>query len=262
MESLCHAQNSFATLTYSDEHLPSNKSLVPLDLQLFLKRLRKRIAPHRIRFYGVGEYGHEGSREWNPHYHLSLFGVSGFQVFDGVLFADVVQEEWSKGITTVYEFNHHTAAYVCGYVTKKLTDPTNEKLEGRYPEFARMSRRPGIGHEAMCRVAAEIGKHGVISLLEETGDVSPHLLVGRKKLPLGRYLLSRLREQVGFTPEYIAELKARMVYDQSLEMSSVLENALMDAPVISPRSAFLDSAEGRIAQTEARWLIRKARKKL
>lgn len=262
LESLTHNENCFLTLTYRDEDLPANNSLRPRDLQLFLKRLRKRIAPHEIRFFAVGEYGHEGTRGWNPHYHLSLFGVSGLSIFDGVSFGRICEEEWGFGFAPVYEFNHHTAAYVCGYVTKKLTRPDDERLEGRHPEFARMSRRPGIGWEAMRIVAREIVKHGSISVLEETGDVGRTLLVGQKKLPLGRYLLARLREQVGFTPEYIRSIKERLTYGQSLEMCAVLENALSTTSTISARSAFLQEAEGRIAATEARAEMYKARKRL
>ena len=69
-EKSLHEESSFVTLTYDDEHLPKNGSLVYRDFQLFMKRLRKEFAPTNIRFYMCGEYGETFSR---PHYHACLF---------------------------------------------------------------------------------------------------------------------------------------------------------------------------------------------
>ncbi len=63
----------FATLTYDTMRTPYDGSLIPRDLKLFMKRLRKRMEPLRIRFYAVGEYGEDEAE--HPHYHLALFGV-------------------------------------------------------------------------------------------------------------------------------------------------------------------------------------------
>lgn len=56
------------TLTYNSDHLPDGESLCRRDVQLFLKRLRKR---HDVRYFGCGEYG---SKKGRPHYHLLIFG--------------------------------------------------------------------------------------------------------------------------------------------------------------------------------------------
>lgn len=60
----------FITLTYDDEHLPSDGRVRRRDCQLFLKRFRKEILPYKIRFFLVSEYGENTHR---PHYHLLLF---------------------------------------------------------------------------------------------------------------------------------------------------------------------------------------------
>lgn len=54
LESLVHRSSIFFTLTYRDECLPEGGNLNPRDMTLFLKRLRKAVAPLRIRFFIVG----------------------------------------------------------------------------------------------------------------------------------------------------------------------------------------------------------------
>jgi len=70
-EASLHQDNCFITLTYDNEHLPKNASLVKRDFQLFMKRLRKAYPAVRIRFFHCGEYGEQYGR---PHYHAILFG--------------------------------------------------------------------------------------------------------------------------------------------------------------------------------------------
>ena len=68
-EASLHERNCLVTLTYDSEFLPPFGSLVPSDLQKFLKRLRKSLGAD-IKFFACGEYGETGGR---PHYHLCLF---------------------------------------------------------------------------------------------------------------------------------------------------------------------------------------------
>jgi len=56
-EAQMHENSIFVTLTYSDEFLPG-PSLVYLDFQLFMKRLRKQ-QERPVRFFMCGEYGEE-----------------------------------------------------------------------------------------------------------------------------------------------------------------------------------------------------------
>jgi len=191
MESQSYAVDEclFVTLTYDQENVPRNGSLQPRDLALFLKRLRKRIAPKRLRYYGIGEYGEQGER---PHYHLILFGVRSL---------DAVRESWAKGLVHVGTFSEQSAAYVTGYVTnfrKGRTELEKERLGGRYREFASISRRPyGLGAAAMGRVASVLltkdGSRAVVT----NQDAPSHLRVGKRKWPLGRYLRRKLREEAG-----------------------------------------------------------------
>ena len=67
VEAKQYDDNYFVTLTYDDAHLPAKNSLVPDDLQKFMKRLRKHFPNNKIRFFACGEYG---DTSWRPHYHL------------------------------------------------------------------------------------------------------------------------------------------------------------------------------------------------
>jgi len=128
LESCKHEKSAFLTLTYAPEFLPENGSLQPRHLQLFLKRLRKELSPHKIRFFAVGEYG---DQTWRPHYHLAVFGIDAFST-------DIVRRCWGMGHVMVGDLSRASAAYIAQYCTKKLTSKDDPRLEGRHPEFTRM----------------------------------------------------------------------------------------------------------------------------
>ena len=142
--------NSFLTLTYAPEKLPDDESLVLRDHQLFLKRLRKKYAPNRIRFYHCGEYGDTTLR---PHYHTIVFNLDfedkkylkttetgsklyTSQILDGI---------WSHGDCYIGDVTFESAAYCARYVMKKLTGARKSEYGSRAPEYATQSRNPGIG---------------------------------------------------------------------------------------------------------------------
>lgn len=50
-EASLYRDNSFVTLTFNDKNLPANRSLDVSIFQRFMKRLRKEVAPLRIRFF-------------------------------------------------------------------------------------------------------------------------------------------------------------------------------------------------------------------
>jgi hypothetical protein len=162
-EASLHDENSFITLTYNNENLPDNGSLYKRDLQLFFKRLRKNIN-QKVRYYACGEYGETG----RPHYHICLFGYdfkdkeiirfdpkaryrNKFKVgVDKTLYTSKHLEEiWQKkGFVAIGEVTVESAGYCARYVSKKVTgDSEKEHYKGRLPEFAVMSRRPGIGYD-------------------------------------------------------------------------------------------------------------------
>jgi len=161
-EAQMHLQNSFLTLTYSDEHLPPGGTLVKRDIQLFIKKLRKSIHPARISFFSCGEYGDNFHR---PHYHLLIFGhwfpdakpipdkaKSGKKQFK----SETLDKLWGKGFCRIGTVNYQSAAYCARYVMKKVNGQeahdhyqkvdleTGEVIQLQ-PEFMLSSRNPAIG---------------------------------------------------------------------------------------------------------------------
>lgn len=150
-----HERNCFITLTYADEHLPSNGELRVSDWQKFAKRVRK--SHGRFRFFHCGEYGDENLR---PHYHACMFGVDfagdAVPFKKGLWLSQRLSDLWGHGFTTVGSLTYESAAYVARYCLKKATGDLAEVKYARVdtetgevftvrPEYVTMSRRPGIG---------------------------------------------------------------------------------------------------------------------
>lgn len=205
LEAMQYKDNAFVTLTYADEAITRTSgsdlpTLVPDDVQKWLKRFRKKIQPHTIRYFLVGEYGEDTSR---PHYHVALFGwppchygISRYRhgYTKCCVPCDTVRDTWGLGHVELGQISLKSANYIAGYVTKKLTDWWDERLNGRQPEFARMSRNPGIGVSALWDVADVLMRYNEVSW----DDVPVHLRHGRKLVPLGRFMRGKLRLMVGY----------------------------------------------------------------
>ncbi len=150
-EAASYKDNSFLTLTYRDKsqctdkqkdanlHVPNSGSLVKSHHQKFMKRLRQHYGNRRIRYYQAGEYGDENNR---PHYHSCLFNLA----FDdeelysenhgNPLFTSKTLEKlWSYGFATVGALSFESAAYVAGYVLKKMTGTGANDHYLRYDEY-------------------------------------------------------------------------------------------------------------------------------
>lgn len=198
LESHSHEFNTFATLTYKN----APPELIPDDLSDFMRKLRK-CYPTKVRYYGVGEYGTQNLR---PHFHVVLFGVSWLDRY-------YVLKAWSdggvpKGFVDTAELNSERAAYIAGYVCKKVTSFTNPALEGKQREFARMSLRPGIGALECENIGKKLKgafENGYCAL-----DVPGELRQVGKKMPLGRYVRGELRKAVGWDKTMPQEAKNKL----------------------------------------------------
>lgn len=127
-----HDDSYFITLTYDECNLPKDMSVNKRDCQLFLKRLRKKIEPYKIRYFLVSEYGPTTLR---PHYHLILFGSLGCKDVESV-----ISESWNNGFVTVGTVTDASINYTCKYCINKSIE-----IENRNPNFALMSTHPALG---------------------------------------------------------------------------------------------------------------------
>lgn len=167
-EAQMHDQNCFLTLTYNDENLPTDRSVHKEHVQKFVRSLRKRGLQKKIRYFACGEYGELKQR---PHYHLIIFGYDfpdkmlwSMSNGNALYRSEFLESVWTKGFATIGDVTFESAAYVARYVTKKWKkDPRETETEVNManavidkdtgeiheiePEFALMSRRPGIGQK-------------------------------------------------------------------------------------------------------------------
>ena len=168
-------------------YIPDDWSLNKKHWQDFMKRLRKAFAPQKIRFYMCGEYGNRCKHRIDldrvvcplctvgrPHYHACLFncsfpdlvaynsGVDGSPRYTSPFLEGI----WKYGFVDVAPLDFDSAAYVARYCLKKVT---GAKADDHYmlydldgvitfvtPEFALMSRRPGIGRDWYDRYKSDL----------------------------------------------------------------------------------------------------------
>lgn len=231
LESVMHAGSSFVTLTYQDGNRPSELNV--RTAQLFLKRLR-RLSNEKIRYFIVGEYG---EKSFHPHYHAAIFGLDPITGGGSTGHSGLVHSAWCGpacegkggnqclGFTYTGDLSPQSASYIAGYVTKKLTVSDNEinkswreknglLLNGRTPEFARMSLKPGIGAQFMDIVAAQFDSLSA-DYMESFADVPNVLRHAQKKMPIGRYLKSVLRQKLGYGRKLISN-EALQAYEKKM----------------------------------------------
>ena len=148
-----------------------------------------------------GEYGEKFDR---PHYHACLFGITFpdkdiWQAKEEHLIyrSDTLDRLWSHGLCTISDFSFNAARYCANYVTKKITGekaedhyqrthPATGELITLHPEYARMSTKPGLGHDWFMNYFPT--------------DVFPQdfIIHDKKRLPTPRYyekLYERLSEE-------------------------------------------------------------------
>lgn len=172
--SLWH-ENAFITLTFNDDHLNKDGSLVKSDFVNFMKRFRKKTKGmdaaakdgkviYPIRFFHCGEYGDDMKR---PHHHACIFNYDfpdkkhwmtrkGHKVYRSALLEKLWSDDEGKsiGFSEIGEVNFESAAYVARYITKKINGPHAASHYYRHdedgvafylePEYITMSRRPGL----------------------------------------------------------------------------------------------------------------------
>lgn len=247
LETALRKDNTFVTLTYDEEHIPENKSVDPRQIQLFLKRLRKNTP--KIRYFAVGEYGDQTQR---PHYHLALFGYPNCQRLRTRITkekrqccppCDTIQKAWNKGQIQLGTLEQNSIQYIAGYIVKKMTKHDDIRLQGRTPEFARMSLKPGIGYDMMHELASTLMEYNLENKLTDVPNILQH---GQKRLPLGNYLKRKLRKMINRSENAPQEILQTQKQKMSLMRQTAYDNSI---PLIK---IYEKETEGKRIQIEAR----------
>lgn len=165
-----HKEAWFLTLTYNDDFIPTTfhdgkvrHPLVKKDIQLFLKRFRKRFPPGSVHYYCCGEYG---SLTQRPHYHMILFLDDPLELTTGsrnvlhkvcnghrYYINDFISSIWYRaghngqpaGFHYLADVSFDTCSYVANYVTKKLNGDMSYEQFGLTNVFSLISQKPAIG---------------------------------------------------------------------------------------------------------------------
>lgn len=185
----------FVTLTYSDLWVP--EELEPKHLTDYLKRLRKRIQPQKLRYFGVGEYG---ELTWRPHFHLCIFPS---------VEQKAIVECWKFGMVHIGLVEEKSIGYITHYCTKGLATLKSGLQKRR--EFARMSLKPGIGAGVVDTMPLRVNGLAMVDVLNGQ-DVPAGCMVQGKLVPYGRYLKRRLRNRLGIgsiAPEGVRSARSR-----------------------------------------------------
>lgn len=231
MESQYHSQSLFLTLTYDDEHLPQEStvifndetgefladvhSLVKKDLTDFIKRLRY-YYDKPIRYIACGEYG---SKTYRPHFHLIVFGLdlNDLKILKRNYKGDIYYT--SAFLGKVWTFGHHiigsvtpeSCGYVARYTTKKLLGKDG-KLYEKYnivPPYLVMSRNPGIGYQWLQDHKESIYTYDNITLSTIDGSLSAGV---------PRYFRKRMEQEDGERfVDYSVKREQRLLDTNKLE---------------------------------------------
>lgn len=217
-ESKLHKENCFITLTYNNQNLPAGNTLNKRDYQLFIKRLRKKVAPRKIRYFICGEYGEQFGR---AHYHLILFGyvpkdlVVIYQDNKETLYhSKEIEKIWNKGYIHIgIDIRKETVKYVANYMGK-LSD---YNIETQIAPFTQASTNPGIGGNYIATIIKENGKN-VITHFDKSIYETDSIYIEGKQHKIPKYY-DKLAEKYGIDLEQIKTKRKEKYSKQQLEIT-------------------------------------------
>lgn len=204
----------FCTFTYAPEFLLDNE-LSKLDMQRYIRRLKKSLSGVRVKYMICGEYGELFGRK---HYHALLF-------FDKFVSYDVIARAWTFGIVDISPFTSARAGYVAKYSVKQI-GTTVDDLHKVQP-FLLISNSVGFYF---------LDKHGDFC---RHNYITSWLNLSGYPVPLPRVFMERLfppkdkRHSYNFVPAYksylafvgdsfLLRLKRRCAYDANIKVQSAL----------------------------------------
>lgn len=123
----------FCTFTYAPEFLPPDNELSKLEVQHYIRRLKKYIPNVRVRYVFCGEHGSFEFTE-RAHYHAILF-------FSDYVSMSIIAKAWPFGIVDIAEPSLQRFGYVAKYSVKQLGDGSEK---WRQPPFLLISNSVGF----------------------------------------------------------------------------------------------------------------------
>lgn len=201
-ESVMHSKNAFVTLTYAME--PTDFSVV--DLQLFLKRLRKFYT--RFRYFACGEYGTLSGR---AHYHALIFGQDfrevSYAINDSLYGNPCLDSIWGKGLASVGSVTPESCFYTAGYCQKKIDSES----------FSVMSRRPGIGRSFLDKYQTDLLSSGTC-------------VVGSREMPVPKryFEWAHLDKVQDRRKEFVRRMSPEDRWTKRVQLRGIEQNYLAD----------------------------------
>ena len=147
----------FCTFTYAPEYLPADNELSVLEVQHYVRRLKKYLPSSvRVRYCFCGEHGSADYTE-RAHYHAILF-------FSEIVPESAIAKAWKYGRVDVSEPSLARFGYVAKYSVKQLGDGSEK---WNVPPFLLLSQSLGFyfleKHGDYCR------KHFINSWINASG---------------------------------------------------------------------------------------------
>lgn len=166
----------------------------------------------------------------------------------------MVQAAWPLGNTLVLEATPQTFRYVAGYTVKKMTAKDDPRLNGRHPEFARMSNRSpgGIGASFLPDLKLSLASSKNLS----DGRI---IRIDGKKQYIGPYLLRKLTAEREPDAAKVQAFKDEKSWEASLRMLALYDHYKNDSEVLTRRQAYQKSVLQKLRSLESLAAVHKKR---
>lgn len=233
-ESQMHTYNCVLTLTFNEDNLNSQNSLVKDDIQNFIKRMRQFISrdkelkskypqfyKQKISYLYCGEYGERFER---PHYHIIIFGFdfpdkkylkeskSGDQMFTSAM----LEKLWPFGHSTIGQMSMATAMYFASYITKYVSNDEKSQIytnkdtgEYRQPEFGHASKKPAIGQSWFKKYYKDLLSSDSVVIQNQHYRIPRYYLKLLETYSSLDFMKRQINESFSISPELLIQLKIR-----------------------------------------------------
>ena len=124
-------------------------------------------------------------------------------------------------------------------------------LQGRHPEFSRMSLRPGIGAPALPTLQHMLETEHGCNLLAELNDVPDMIKIGGKQMLLGSYLKNKLRKSIGVGDE-TKEKKLSQLRTEKIEEYLSYRKEVEPQKALSQKEFLIDKHKQKVRNLEKR----------